>query len=244
MVKEEIKKVMIMIPTYNESDNITQLIGEIHKHLPQAEIVVVDDDSPDKTWQIVDEMSKDDKKLHLIRRTKNKGRGFAGIDGFKYCLKKGADIIVEMDADFSHHPRYLPRLINALEECDVVLGSRFVRSRKEHSNRPLYRKLITRLANFYIRLFLGVPVRDCNSGYRVFRREVLEAIDLDSFMSKGPSIVQEVLYKVYLKGFRIKEVPVYFTDRIRGSSSLTFSKVLAGYFMVLKLRLMHALGRF
>ena len=235
-------KPFVMIPTYNEKDNIGNLIKSILKlRIKNLEIVAVDDNSPDGTAEIVENMSKKNKKIHLLLRTKNKGRGSAGRDGFIYCLKKGADIIIEMDGDFSHDPKYIPLMIEELKDADLVLGSRRVKGAKE-VGRSLARRTITRLANFYIRIILGLNVKDCNSGFRCFKREVLERIEPKKLESSGPSIVQEVLFKAHLNGFKIKEVPITFVDRTKGKSKLGLPQLAAGYFMVLKLKILNLFG--
>lgn len=234
-------KTIIVIPTYNEKENIKNLIREVLK-VKGVDILVVDDNSPDYTWKIVEDTAKKNRRAHLLLRTKNKGRGLAGIAGFKYALKNNYSCILEMDADFSHNPKYIPDFLKKIKECDVVLGSRAVKGGK-CIGRPLSRRLITRLANLYIRLILGLKVKDCNSGYRCFRREVLESIDLNNIMSKGPSIVQEILYKAHLKGFRIKEIPIVFEERKKGSSKLGLRQLYKSYIMVLKLKCLHLIGK-
>jgi dolichol-phosphate mannosyltransferase len=226
-----------MVPTYNEKDNITSLMDAINLlNIPNLYIIVVDDNSPDGTWKIVSKYSENHKNTRLLHRTKDKGRGLAGIAGFKYALDEGADIIIEMDADFSHHPKYIPKLLDTIKNCDVVLGSRFVKGGKD-LDRGFVRQTITFLARNLIKIILGINVYDCTSGYRCFRREVIENIGLDSFISKGPEIVQEVLYNSYFKGYKIKEIPIIFMDRRQGESSLGISAMVNGFIMVWKLRL-------
>lgn len=231
-----------MIPTYNEKENITNLIDNILKlKIKNLHIVVSDDNSPDGTWRIVQKISKKKKNVHLLLRKKDKGRGSGGRDGFIYCLKHGADIIVEMDADMSHDPKYIPSMINELKNADLVLGSRRVKGSREIGRGPI-RKIITYLANLYIRTILGLKVKDCNSGYRCFKRIVLEKIKPEKLESKGPAIVQEVLFKAHLKRFKIKEIPITFVNRTKGKSKLGLKQMAAGYFMVLKLKVQHLLG--
>jgi len=234
-------KSIVIVPTYNEKENIKRLLKEILK-ISHLDVLVVDDNSPDRTWEIVKGIAKKNKRVHLLLRTKNKGRGLAGIAGFKYALKNNYDYILEMDADFSHNPRYIPDFLRKIKSCDVVLGSRAIKGGR-NIGRPLLRRTITRLANLYIRLIFGLKVKDCNSGYRCFRREVLEKIELDKFISDGPSIVQEVLYKVHLNGFKIKEIPIVFEERTEGSSKLGPKQLYKGYIMVLKLKFLHMIGK-
>ena len=233
----------IMIPTYNEAENIEDLIGQIRLAAPEADLVVVDDNSPDGTSAIVGKLAGTDEKVHILTRTTERGRGTAGRDGFKWALERGATRVVEMDADFSHHPRYLPVIIAASGKADVVLGSRYVRGGRE-VGRPAYRQVVTKFAGWFLRLMLGVKVRDPSSGYRCFRREVLEAVRLDDFISTGPSIVSEMLYKARIKGFSMTEVPIVFEDRVRGSSKLDGKTLFRTLGMVMQLRRMHRRGAF
>ena len=235
-------KTFVMIPTYNEKENIRNLIGKILKlKIQNLHIVVADDSSPDGTWKIVNEISRKNRNVHLLLRKKDKGRGSAGRDGFIYCLRHNADIVVEMDADMSHDPKYIPLMINELKNADLVLGSRRIKGSKE-LGRSIARRIITYFANLYIRLMLGLKVKDCNSGFRCFKRTVLEKINLEKLESQGPAIVQEVLFKAHLKGFRIKEIPITFIDRTKGHSKLGLSQLAQGYFMVLKLKIKNMLG--
>ena len=235
-------KTFVMIPTYNEKENISNLINGILKlRISNLHIVVADDNSPDGTWKIVEDMSRKKKNVHLLLRKTDKGRGSAGRDGFIYCLKNHADYVVEMDADMSHDPKYIPALLASLKNSDLVLGSRRLKGSKE-VGRGAIRRFITFAANLYITLMLGIRVRDCNSGFRCFRRKVLEAIKLEKLESRGPAIVQEVLFKAHLKGFKIKEIPITFVNRAKGKSKLGLKQLAAGYFMVLKLKTKHLLG--
>ena len=235
-------KTYVMIPTYNEKENIKTLIGNILKlRIKNLHIVVADDNSLDGTWKIVRQISKKNKNVHLLLRKKDKGRGSAGRDGFIYCLNHGADIVVEMDADMSHDPKYIPPLIAGLKNADLVLGSRRLKGSSE-LGRGWFRKFVTWGANLYITLMLGIKAKDCNSGYRCFKRKVLEKINLEKLESKGPSIVQEVLFKAHLNKFKIKEIPITFVNRAKGKSKLGLKQLAAGYFMVLKLKIQHLFG--
>jgi len=235
-------KTYVMIPTYNEKENIKILIDKILAlKIKNLHIVVADDNSPDGTWKIVQDISKKKKNVHLLLRKNDKGRGSGGRDGFIFCLKNKADIIVEMDADMSHDPKYIPLMIKELENADIVLGSRRLKGSKE-VGRGLIRPFITWGANLYITLMLGIKVKDCNSGFRCFKRNVLEKIKVEKLQSKGPSIVQEVLFKASLNKFKIKEIPITFINRTKGKSKLGIKELAAGYYMVLKLKLMRLFG--
>jgi dolichol-phosphate mannosyltransferase len=228
-------KAMAMIPTYNEALNIEPLLREILRQGPNIGAVVVDDNSPDGTAAIVKRLREEDPRVHLILRMNERGRGTAGVAGFKYAVAQGVDFIIEMDADFSHQPSYISSFLSQMDDCDLLIGSRLVEGGGE-KGRHFLRKMITRSANAYIRLILGLPVRDCTSGYRVFRRGVLEAIELDQLMAAGPPIVEEVLYKAYRRGFRIKEVPYILEERKAGESTFNRRIMLNALMMMPKIR--------
>ena len=211
-------KTMVMIPTYNERENINNLINDILSLNNDISVVVVDDNSPDGTSQLVESSFNNNLRVDLICRKNDKGRGTAGIVGFEHALKKGADYIIEMDSDYSHHPKYIPTFLKEIQNSDVVIGSRNVEGGKE-LGRSVFREFITWFANVYIRIIMRINVKDCTSGYRCFRRQALESIGLGKMVSKGPSIVEEILYACHLKKFRIKEIPIVFEDRTRGDST-------------------------
>lgn len=235
-----------MVPTYNECDNIGGLINEImalrvSKH--EIHVLVVDDNSPDGTGQIVSEIAQREPRVRLLSRKTNRGRGAAGIDGFREALRSGADYVIEMDADFSHHPRYLPDLIAAADRgADVVLGSRFVEGGADQ-DRGLHRQVVTKFAGVYVRTILNLGVHDVSSGYRCFKRHVLEEIGLDSMISTGPSIVLEILFKCALKKVKIVEVPIVFIDRREGMTKLNTKTLVKTMLMVLRFRVLQAKGQ-
>ncbi len=236
-------KTFVTLPTFNESKNIEPLLREIRRQVPEIGIVVADDDSPDGTWKIVEGLSTSDPNLFLLRRTDRKGRGSAGIDAFRFALSKEADVVLEMDADFSHDPKAIPNFLEAIRHFDVVIGSRAV-PLGEDKRESRFRKCITQLSLIYTRTLLRLPFRDCNSGYRCFRRAVLEAVDLDTMLSTGPSIVQELLFKAYLCGFSICEIPIIFVEREKGESKLDWKRLLHGFLMIFRLKVLHLLGKF
>jgi dolichol-phosphate mannosyltransferase len=215
------RRIVVMIPTYDEAENIVGLVREILALPMDADlaVLVVDDDSPDGTGRIAETLGREDGRVHALIRTKRRGRGAAGLDGFKAALALGPDFVVEMDGDFSHPPRTIPELVAAMDRYDVVLGSRFVPGGRD-ADRSLVRRLITLLVRLFIRKKFRFPVKDVSSGFRCFRREVLEAVDLDDCISVGPSVVLEVLYKASLRGFRLGEVPIIFVDRTKGKTKL------------------------
>lgn len=236
-------RTVVFVPTYNEAENLERLVRELRGVAPDADILVVDDRSPDGTGAIADRLAAADAKVRVLHRDPPKGRGLAGRDGYLAALALGAEAVVEMDADFSHDPALLPGMLGALAGgADVVLASRFVAGGSD-TDRSLARRVITVLANAYIRVVLGVPIGDCNSGYRAFRRAALEAVRPATLTSRGPSIVQEVLFRAHRAGARIVEVPLTFVDRKAGDSKLSLRLLLDGYVMILKLRLMELSGR-
>jgi dolichol-phosphate mannosyltransferase len=235
-------KIVVTIPTWNEIENIASLVTEVLAQDPRIEVLVTDDNSPDGTWKVVGEMAARDPRVHLQHRTTDKGRGRAGRAGFTWALDHGADVAFEMDADWSHQPQYLPSMIAALETHDVVLGSRRVPGGAD-IGRTAARRALTAASNLYVRLLLGLPVRDCNSGYRGFRRAALEAIDVRHAFSPGPALVHELLFKARLKGLRLTEVPIQFKERERGTSTLSFRTLLRSYVTILRLRWLALTGR-
>lgn len=226
---------VVVIPTYNERDNIGPLLAELLALSLPIELLVVDDDSPDGTAAVVQDIAAHDPRVHLLLRRDERGRGTAGIAGFQQALAMGAAVVVEMDADFSHHPCHLPAMLAALRSCDVVIGSRFVPGGAD-LERGRLRQILTRMAGIYVRTLLGIRLRDVSSGFRCFRRKTLEQIDLDHMLSTGPSVVLEILYKVVLAGCRVCEVPIVFADRRQGQSKLNFRVLLQTLLMVLRLR--------
>ena len=229
-------KTFVVIPTYNEAQNIEGLISQISNlNIKDLFVLVVDDNSQDGTGNIVQRFADKDNRIILLKRHKKRGRGIAGIDGFKYALDAGADYIIEMDADFSHDPKYIPGFLNNINNYDVVLGSRFIEGGKD-IRRSFKRRIITRLAGIYTRRLLRIDVKDVSSGYRCFRRHVLERISLDDMISTGPSIILEELYKVILNGFSVKEMPIIFTDRKHGKTKLGCMVLFNTLIMVLRIR--------
>ncbi len=210
----------MLVPTYNESENILGLIERILALSPNWGVLVVDDHSPDRTWDLVESFQKKRAAhVYLLHRYVDRGRGRSGIDGYRKALEMGVPMIGEMDADGSHAPEDLPAMVARMPGCDGVVGSRLVPGGREEG-RPLSRTVITRLANLYIHLVLGIPLKDITSGYRIFRREILQEVPWDHLVSQGPSVLQEILYIVIRRGGKIAEVPITFRDRVLGVSTL------------------------
>jgi dolichol-phosphate mannosyltransferase len=215
--------VVVVIPTYGEAANMPELLLRMAE-LPEArryQVLVVDDDSGDGIVEALARLPPLPQSVTLVRRTGPKGRGCAGREGFQLALDRGAELIVEMDGDCSHDPEDIPRLVAAAADCDAVFGSRLVPGGAD-GERILSRKILTRLANFYARIALGLPLRDPNSGFRCYRREALEAIGVGSLRSKDCEIVQEIAYLLRLRGLRVREIPVAFHARRHGKTTKTF----------------------
>ena len=233
-----VAKHLIIIPTYNESDNIEKLLDLISRTDPSAHILIVDDNSPDRTYQIVERLMQTSYpgRLFLLKRSGKLGLGTAYIACFKWALARDYDYIFEMDADFSHDPKYLPAFLAAIEKYDLVLGSRYVPGGGV-KNWGLLRKFISRGGSLYARTILGLSLRDLTGGFKCFRRQVLEAIDLDSVKSNGYSFQIEMTYRARCKGFRICETPIVFEDRTAGKSKMSRKIFLEAVLMVWKLRM-------
>ncbi len=225
-------KTAVIIPTYNESDNIEALVKEILALDGITEIIIVDDNSPDGTGEIADELTNVYRGIKVIHRPTKLGLGTAHIAGFKEALALGADCIVTMDADFSHHPRYIPDLVAGSWDAQLVIGSRYV-DRGGTINWGLQRQILSRVANTFARLVLGLKAHDCTAGFRCYRREVLESIELDEIFSDGYSFLIEMLYKCQQRGWEIGEVPIIFEDRRRGASKISRREIFKALYTVL-----------
>ena len=210
---------LVIIPTYDEKENVRPITAAVHRVDPEAELLFVDDNSPDGTGQIVDEMAAADSRIHIIHNQKKAGLGRAYVAGFKWAIEHKYDLIFEMDADFSHDPNELPNFIKAAESADLILGSRYVTGIRI-TNWPLSRLILSKTAATYVRLITGMPITDPTGGFKCFRREVLEAINLDAVMSSGYSFQVEMTHTAWMKGFRIVEIPIIFEDRRSGYSKM------------------------
>ncbi len=236
------KRTLIIIPTYNEKENIGEIIPVILEKDPSIDVLIVDDNSPDGTGKIADEMVKENSRIKVLHREKKAGLGTAYKTGFKYALENGYDHIFEMDADFSHDPKYIPLFLEAIKKADLVLGSRYI-SGVNVINWPMSRLLLSYYANVYTRWVTGLPVRDATGGFKCFRREVLEKIDLDRVQSEGYSFQIEMSFRAWKKGFKIKEVPIVFEDRRVGQSKMSKKIVREAIWRVWKLRILSLLNR-
>lgn len=228
---------LIVTPTYNEIENIQSLVEAVLEVVPETvEVLIVDDNSPDGTGQRADELSQKHSRVHVLHREGKQGLGTAYVAGFRWGLEKGFDALIEMDADFSHHPRYLATMLETLNSHDVAVGSRYVEGGGT-VNWGIGRKLISRGGSLYSRMILGAPIRDFTGGFNGWKRHVLEAIDLNTLKSDGYSFQIELKYRAFLKGFRIKEFPIVFEDRKVGHSKMNKRIVFEALGRVWELRL-------
>ncbi len=208
------KKSLVIIPTFNEMENIPKLIPEVLSKAEGIEVLVVDDSSPDGTADYVEKLMQSNDKIHLIKRDYKMGLGTAYIAGFKYALEHSFDYIFEMDADFSHDPNEIVNFLNEIKTYDLVLGSRYI-SGVNVVNWPMRRLILSYSANIYTKIITGLHIKDATGGYKCFRREVLEAINLDEIKSNGYAFQIEMTFKAWKKGFKIKEIPITFVDRVK-----------------------------
>jgi len=226
---------LICIPTYNEKENVEKIISAVLAQGDDIEILIIDDNSPDGTAEIVENLKKDNPRIHLIQRPGKMGLGTAYIDGFTYGLKlPQIGYLMEMDADFSHDPNYLKNFRETIEDCDLVIGSRYING-ISIVNWPITRLLLSYFASIYVQYITGMPVKDPTSGFKCFRREVLEWLDLKRIKSNGYGFQIEMDFYVWRAGFRIKEIPILFIDRRAGTSKMNKKIVFEAVFGVWKL---------
>ncbi|MDQ2714832.1 MAG: polyprenol monophosphomannose synthase [Chloroflexota bacterium] len=228
-------KTLIIVPTYDEIDNLRPLLTEIFKYAPVTDVLIVDDNSPDGTGKLADEIHNENPQVQVLHRPGKMGLGPAYIAGFKYALANGYDAAFEMDADFSHDPRYLPDFLTAIEDADLVIGSRYIQGGGTPSWSFL-RRFISGGGNIFARVGLGLPIHDCTAGYRCYRREVLQSLALDSVQSRGYAFQVEMTYRTLRQGFKIVETPILFTDRRVGKSKMSRAIFIEGFTYVLKAR--------
>jgi dolichol-phosphate mannosyltransferase len=230
------ERALVIIPTYNERENIRRIVDTVLRQDGRLEVLIVDDGSPDGTGQIVAELEAADQRVHLLEREKKLGLGTAYIAGFRWALERDYQYVLEMDADFSHDPAHLPQFLRAIENADLVLGSRYQQGRVTVVNWPITRLILSYSANLYARGVTGLPVWDATGGFKCFRRSVLEAIDLSRVRSNGYAFQIEMSYRAWKRGFRITEIPIVFVDRTEGTSKMSKSIVREAIWMVWRLR--------
>lgn len=236
-------KVLVIVPTYNERENIPSLISAVLEKDARIEILVVDDNSPDRTGDLVEEAGARDPRVHLMRRPGKMGLGTAYRDGFRWALARDYEYIFEMDADFSHDPRHLPEFLAAAQDADFVLGSRYLNNRATVVNWPMKRLVLSYCANIYARFVTGLTLADSTGGFKCFHRRVLASINLDDVRSNGYAFQIEMSFRAFHKGFRGKEIPIVFTDRTVGRSKMSGHIVREAIFMVWRLRWWQLTGR-
>jgi dolichol-phosphate mannosyltransferase len=233
-----------VIPTYNERDNLTELVGKIHKHVSGLHILVVDDNSPDGTGTVAEELHKKyPQSVFVLHRPRKEGLGRAYIDGFAFALHRQYEIVLQMDADLSHDPSYLPNFLDQIRSYDLVMGSRYL-SGISVVNWDFKRLLLSKMASAYVRLVTRMPFSDATTGYKCWRRETLEAIRFDEAISNGYLFQIEMTYKTYKRGLKLREIPIIFVDRSNGRSKMNWNIISEAVWGVLKLRFNYSLRSF
>jgi dolichol-phosphate mannosyltransferase len=241
-VSEE--RALVIIPTYNEKENLPRLLPMVLEQDPRLEVLVIDDASPDGTGELADQLAAENPRVHVVHRNGKLGLGTAYLAGFRWGLEHGYDWIFEMDADFSHDPAHLPQFIESLADHDVVLGSRYLDGRVTVVNWPMGRLLLSYYANVYARFATGVPVADLTGGYKAFRAHVLRAIPLERVESEGYAFQIEMSFRAWKRAFRICEIPIVFVDRTLGESKMSKGIFWEAVFKVWKLRIQALFGKF
>ena len=234
---------LVVMPTYDERDNLPRIVPLVLDEDPRIEVLVVDDNSPDGTGDLAEEMARTEPRLHVLRRAAKDGLGRAYLAGFRWALERGYRLVFEMDADMSHHPDNLPTFIAVASSSEVVIGSRYVGGRVNVVNWPMSRLLISYFGSFYARTITGLPVRDATGGFNCFRREVLESLDLGRMQSNGYAFQIELKLRAFRRGFRLVEVPIVFIERETGESKMSKRIVREAVWRVWWLRIQQVLGR-
>ncbi|MDH5185965.1 MAG: polyprenol monophosphomannose synthase [candidate division WOR-3 bacterium] len=234
-------KGLVIFPTYNEAENIEKIINAVLAQSSELDVLVIDDNSPDKTWQIVEQLKTNNPRINLIRRQGKLGLGTAYVVGFRYTLTKGYDYCFEMDADFSHPPEDLPRFLSLMSDYDLIIGSRYCDGISV-VNWPIKRLLLSYFACLYARIVTGCPIRDLTAGFKCYSRKVLERLDLNKLKADGYGFQIEIDYMIWRKGFRIKEIPIIFVERRVGVSKMSKRIIWQAFFLVLRLRWQRLLG--
>ncbi len=228
-------KALVIIPTYNEAQNAEKIVTEVLQQSEKVEVLIVDDNSPDGTAEIVKKMMETDSRIHLLQRERKLGLGTAYVAGFRYAIGKKFDFVFEMDADFSHNPKEISVMLGRMDDCDLLIGSRYIKG-VNVVNWPMKRLILSYSANIYTRLITGMPVHDATAGFKCYKRKVLETIDLDSIRSNGYAFQIETNFLAWKKGFIIKEMPIVFVDRRVGVSKMNKKIVYEAAIMVWKLK--------
>lgn len=232
-------RTLVAVATYNEIENLPRLVDEIFEYAPDVRVLVIDDNSPDGTGLWCDKKAAQDERVECLHRPGKLGLGTATIAGFRYAVQQEFDFVITMDADFSHHPRYLPKLRAGLQTTgakplDVIIGSRYVRD-GGIEGWPLYRRWMSRAVNSYARLMLGLSVKDCSGAFRCYRTTVLRQLDLDQIQSRGYSYLEEILWRLADQGAQFGETPIVFVDRQLGKTKIDWREAVAAVFVILRL---------
>ena len=237
------ERALVVIPTYNEAPNVLNIVPLVLSQDPRLEVLVVDDNSPDGTGQMADELAAKNPRVHVLHREGKLGLGTAYIRGFKWALERGYDYVFEMDCDFSHDPAHLKEFLKAIEHADIVLGSRYLDGKVTVVNWPMGRLMLSYCANIYARWITGLRIWDLTGGFKCFRRRVLETIDLSQVRSNGYAFQIEMSVRAWRKGFKFREIPIVFVDRTEGQSKMNRAIVREAVWMVPRLRLQRLFGR-
>lgn len=233
---------LVIIPTYNEAANVEAVISMVLNTLDTLDVLIVDDNSPDGTGAIADAVALRQPRVHVLHRPAKLGLGTAYIAGFHYAVNRKYEYVFEMDADLSHDPAYIPDMLSAIEGADLVIGSRYLTG-VNVINWPMHRLLLSYFANMYARIVTGIPVRDLTGGFKCFRRRVLEALDLDAVVSEGYAFQIEMTFRCRQQGFRVREIPIVFTDRMHGATKMDEMVVFEAVLLVWKLRVLALMNR-
>ena len=237
------ERALVIIPTYNENENLPRIVPQVLEQDPRIEVLVVDDNSPDGTGELADALASAESRVHVLHRSGKQGLGRAYIAGFRWAIEHGFDYIFEMDADFSHDPKHLPTFLAEVRDADLVIGSRYLDKRVTVVNWPMSRLLLSYFANVYARWVTGLQLWDSTGGFKCYRRKVLEAVDLDRVQSNGYSFQIEMSFRAWRKGFRLKEIMILFTDRSLGHSKFSRGIIWEAVWMVWRLRWWKVRGR-
>ena len=237
------ERALVIVPTYNEAENLPKIVPAILELDPRLEVLVVDDGSPDGTGALADTMAAANRRVHVIHRAAKLGLGTAYVAGFRWAIEQKVDYVFEMDADFSHDPKHLITFLDKIRDADLVIGSRYLEGRVTVLNWPMARLLLSYFANMYARWITGLHLWDSTGGFKCYRRAVLEAVDLDHVRSNGYSFQIEMSFRAWRKGFHLKEIPILFTDRAEGHSKMSHGIIWEAVWMVWRLRWWALLGK-
>jgi dolichol-phosphate mannosyltransferase len=237
------ERALVVIPTYNERENLPLIVPAVLEQDPRLEVLVIDDGSPDGTGELADALAAAESRVHVVHRAGKQGLGTAYRLGFRWAIDERFDYVFEMDADWSHDPKHLPIFLREIADADLVIGCRYFHHRVTVVNWPMTRLLLSYFANVYARVITGLPLWDSTGGFKCYRRAVLEAVPLERIRSNGYSFQIEMSFRAWKKGFRLKEIPITFTDRTLGQSKMSRSIVYEAVWMVWRLRFASLLGR-